>query len=169
MAETERFDWLRISAMLENIAPAVLRTFPHYLTRDIEDIVQDTLLKLHRLHRKGYANEPSRNLLAVMIKHQAIDRMRARGRLSSLHDIEIVDVSGERSARQQDRAELWRKLSAGMQQLSDEDRLLLMKYYRGKMKIQELADEAGVGYSAMAVRLFRIKEKLRQVLHSPTD
>ena len=161
MATNERFDWLWASTKLAEIAPKVLSGFPGYIIGDIDDIIQDTLLKLYRSepHEK-----PSLRLLAVMIKHTAIDRMRARGRTRSLDDFEHIESRAGEPTDVELRTELWERLRAGLACLSFEERSVLMRFYRGRVPIRQLADEAGVGYSAMAVRLHRIKKKLRAEL-----
>jgi RNA polymerase sigma factor (sigma-70 family) len=161
VATNEHFDWLGISMRLAKIAPMVLRGFPSYISTEIDDIVQDTLLKLHR---SGFSEQPSPELLRVMLRHAAIDHMRARRRVRSLHDVEFIDSIIDRSTDYDHRTELWQRLNLVLACLSREDQLLLMRYYCRRVKIQQLADEAGVKYSAMAVRLHRIKSKLRDKL-----
>ena len=95
-----------------------------------------------------------------MVKNRAIDRLRAKRRVSQLeHD--LVDANG---VGELERQEQWNALSDALHRLDQEEYVVLMKFYRGGVPIRELADEHGIGYSAMATRLFRIKEKLRSEL-----
>ena len=158
MPDSGDFDWIAAHTALEEVAPKVLRTFPLKIRNDQGDIIQEVLLKLQR---SQLDEVPSTKLLSVMVRHSAIDRIRASRRLSPI-DEELVSPLD--STVQNDRQELWQLLNDALDRLNREEYVLLMKFYRGNVPIQNLATDAGVSYSAMAVRLFRIKEKLRAEL-----
>jgi RNA polymerase sigma factor (sigma-70 family) len=164
MADDENIRWETIRLLLEEIARSELRSFPSDIASDLDEFVQETL---YRLVRSGYPGQPGRKLLRLIVRRQAIDRVRAKRRFVSVDYAAIADAAPEHNAQADRRAALWQDLQSGLSLLDANDREMLTKFYLKQMTIQQLADEVGVNYSAMAVRLHRIKTQLRKMLVGP--
>lgn len=160
MNEINEQDWRAICEELRRIAPIVLSGFPRVIAQDIDDIVQDVATTL--LDKVGYQSIGP-GLLAVMIKHQAIDRLRSK-HAKAVSTFPVAELEGRRPEADSRKSELWELLQRGLAQLPTEDVTLLRRFYFEQTRIAELAREHGVQYSTMAVRLHRIKEKLREQL-----
>jgi RNA polymerase sigma factor (sigma-70 family) len=157
MTENDDLDWATVLQELKGIAQNVTSRFPAWIRSETDDIVNDAAIKLWRLG----IERPSKKLSYIMLRQAAIDRWRARRRLRPLSGAEVVDQRGLESADVERRADLWKQLQLSLGTISEEERQLLTRFYLERVDIKQLAEEAGVKYSAMAVRLHRIKRRLR--------
>jgi len=153
-------DWMEVYYTLYDLAPSVLMGFPSEI--DFEDVIQEVVLKLHRVRTSGRLSiiANPKGFLAMMLKRQAIDMLRAARRHPSFERIEFaspvtVDKDEQDSLRDD--------LSDVLKKLPDDERLLFLRYSAG-VSIKQLAKENGIRYSAMAQRLHRMKDKLRRWL-----
>ena len=153
-------DWNQLYAILQNVAPAVLRGFRFPLDRD--DIVQDVALKLLEMKSQGKLPPTfRRGLLAIMLKRRAIDVLKSsHQRNSSSFDGKDIGLS---AAYGNSRSPMLDDLAAVLEKLPEEDRSLFESYVDG-VAISKLAEGAHLSYSAMAQRLHRLKDKLRNWL-----
>ncbi len=157
--------WELARALLRTRGRVLLVTHSGLAPEDVDDIVQDVLIKLQsleRLRRLRLAGSVD-GYLVVMMRNAATDLVRRRQREQAyvrswrpeLGAAEIPDIFESAAL---DRGT---KLREALQSLTaDERNLLRMRFWRG-MSIGEIADEIHVSYSAAAVRLFRTLHRLR--------
>lgn len=153
-------DWNQLYAILQTLAPAVLRSFRFPLDRD--DIVQDVALKLLTMKSQGKLPPTfHRGLLAIMLKRRAIDVLKSSHQRNSSslggHDIGLL------AAYSHSRSPILDDLAIVLEKLPKEERLLFESYVDG-VSINALAKSSQMSYSAMAQRLHRLKDKLRNWL-----
>jgi RNA polymerase sigma factor (sigma-70 family) len=163
MADDKEVNWDFVLQNLGEIARSVTSRFPAWIQNEIDEIVTDTAAKLWR----SGIREPTEKLSYIMIRQAAIDRWRARRRLRSLSEAEVVDDRKRETAEVDLQAERRKELDLALAELPAEDRQLLLRCYHDRVAIGRLAIEAGVSYSAMAVRLHRIKNRLRDQIVGP--
>jgi RNA polymerase sigma factor (sigma-70 family) len=134
---------------------------------DVDDIVQDVLLKLQSrqtMHRLRAAGSPA-GYVAVMMRNAIIDFVRHRKREVPLAEpVEAettknaIEVSGQRDSQEMIR------MKESLRLLRSEDRHLLRMRFWKNMSVEQISEALGISYSATAVRLFRIMKRLRDVI-----
>lgn len=139
------------------------RTHPELRKETVDDLVQDTLLKLQSLHtfqRLKAARSPA-GYVAVMLRNAGTDLLRRRQR-----GVEVA-LSEQLAARDSEAEEVVareqsERLRLALLSLSSEERSLLqLRFWRG-FTIAQIAEISDATYSATAVRLFRLLRKLRE-------
>lgn len=164
-SEWSELDWGQVYATLRDLAPVVLRGFPRQVTNDLDDIVQDVVIKLHDAQLSGKLPPMSRpqGYLGMLLRWRAIDRLRALRRQRTFEKLEAVtdSLAVSQDEERKRRQVLWNALKDRIDKLPDDERLLFLRFYLGGVSIKELAKEANVKYSTMAQRLHRIKERLK--------
>jgi RNA polymerase sigma factor (sigma-70 family) len=103
--------------------------------------------------------------LAVLIRHQIIDKVRRRKRMSFVElplREDLLPLQGDpRNAFEEEKIA---RLREALTSLRPEDRVLLrLRFWQG-FSIQQIAEKNNLSYSATAVRLFRILKNLREKL-----
>jgi RNA polymerase sigma-70 factor (ECF subfamily) len=156
--------WKSVLQLLRAYGRALSRSFSSLRPDQIEDLVQETLLKMQSprtMKRLKLSGSPA-GYVAVMMRNAATDliRRQQRGReveidlIDELHLTDTADVQVVSS----DRSE---RLQKALLLLNPGERALLqMRFWRG-LSIAQIAEELGLSYSATAVRLFRILHRLR--------
>ena len=156
--------WETAARLLRAYGQVLNRTHPDLHKDEVEDLVQDLLLKLQSprtLQRLKAAGSPA-GYVAVMLRNAATDLLRQRQRRIELALSEELPAP-ETSEAQTGVSERLRK---ALLSLSPEERnLLRMRFWRG-LSIAQIAEASNSMYSATAVRLFRILHKLRVLLQS---
>jgi RNA polymerase sigma factor (sigma-70 family) len=161
--------WNSALFLLRAYGRVLARSFSDLRQEHIDDIVQETLIKLQSprtLQRLRITGSPA-GYVAVMMRNAATDLMRQRQRgqeveiswadeLSVHETIEGQLVSSERTEQ----------LRVALLFLSPEERKLLRMRFWGDLGIAEIAEQSGLSYSAAAVRLFRILHKLREKIRN---
>jgi RNA polymerase sigma factor (sigma-70 family) len=154
-------EWDRIYATLLDLAPVVLRRLDPSI--DKNDIVQDVAVRLLHMRVNGtLPNEFRAGLLATMLKHRAIDVLRSNQRRISTSYLDSIEADSIAIA-ETSRSSLLLDLEIALQRLPEDDQRLFRDFMNG-VKTGILAKKAGTKYSAMAQRLHRIKDKLRDWL-----
>jgi RNA polymerase sigma factor (sigma-70 family) len=159
-------------------ARSLIRSYAHVLgalrigirPEDVEDIVQDVLLKLHSLdslRRLRLAGSPS-GYIVVMVRNAAYDLVRAQVRESTF----LRQLAREPSASSSEEATspadgVTLRLQQEMQLLTQEERALLRMRFWRSMTIKDISKETGDAYSAVAVKMFRLLKRLRDRLERP--
>ena len=151
--------WETAARFLREYGQSLSRTFPDLQKHEVDDLVQDVLLKLQSLRtlkRLKAAGSPA-GYIAVMLRNAATDFLRQRQqRIEQALDDELpAPETTEEDATVSER------LRKALLSLSPEERnLLRMRFWRG-LSIAQIAEASNAMYSATAVRLFRILHKLR--------
>jgi RNA polymerase sigma-70 factor (ECF subfamily) len=144
-----------------------LRSGSIFNPEDLEDLVQEIVLKLqsaHVMRRLQIAGSPA-GYIAVMMKNAAIDLIRRRRREVPYvespemghHTIQLTEVGVERFYRLV-------RLRKSVAALKHEDRILLRMRFWNNMSIAQIAENLNLSYSATAVRLFRVLRALREAM-----
>jgi len=158
--------WDTVTQFLSFRARALTFSFSTLQTADVQDLVQNVLLKLQsmetmrRLHAarsvEGYVFVMLRNAATDLVRRRQLERVIFRSLEEAVPDEE--QAVQHASAQNTEDASV---LGDALESLHAEERKLLeMRFWRN-MSIADIARETGVTYSATAVRLFRILYKLR--------
>lgn len=124
---------------------------------DAEDIVQNTFLKLWQ-KKDGFESDDHarRWLLRVAVNEcNSLWRSQWKRKTSSLEELtqEPVFTTPEKSS-----------LYDAVKELSQKNRLIVYLYYFEDYSVKEIAQMMGLSESAVQNRLFRAREKLKEIL-----
>ncbi|HEY3130682.1 MAG TPA: sigma-70 family RNA polymerase sigma factor [Acidobacteriota bacterium] len=161
--------WQLTEHTLRAHGQVLLRTYPVFREEDVEDIVQELLIKLQSLEtmrRVRAAGSPA-GYIAVTMRNAAFDLLRRRQRESEVFR-SFAEEALLRSRREAVNPEADRSsaLRQSLRRLGHAERdLLKMRFWRN-MSIRGIADELGISYSAAAVRLFRVLRRMRETMGS---
>ena len=143
------------------------RKFPAAGAAECEDIVQDTLLALHRnLHLFDPAR-PAEPFLRGILRLRGADRLRARarnrGRETPLDDLPVTSPSLATNDMQERALDAGR-LAAAIDALPRRDRDVLTMLKLREMTLAEAAAATGMTIGALKVATHRAIRRLRQAL-----
>lgn len=150
--------WSEVRTRLRAYARKIARLAPD----DIDDVVQAVLLKLQDpafITRLRNTRAPAAYIV-VSLRHAATDiaRVRARERVKmARYGLSLLTPQLGPSGRETRLTEL----GAALARLSEDERALLRLRFWRDLSIAQIAEQQGVTYSTMAVRLFRLLRKLR--------
>ena len=155
-----------LDRMYREFAPLVYRTAWGVLgnREDADDVVQTVFIKL--LGRESFAN--IRNLKAYLYKAAvtaSISVLRAKRRRPILvDDASLLEVPAPGQGSPFDE-ETYERLSRAIEKLSaDAAAVVLLRYLQDK-SLSDIARELGLSRTAVALRLFRSRARLRALLH----
>ncbi len=133
--------------------------YTYLMTReDIEDVVQETYLKLYQVRKRL----DSRRSVPVYLKTIAINC--ARRKLRRSHAVAVPVDQGDPS--EVDAVE--GTVRQALQQLSPEDRLVVGLFYGDQASIQDICRMTGEKEGTVKSRLSRARERLREVIDHGT-
>lgn len=156
--------WLEVRRRLIVQTLYVMRVSPD-LRREVDDIVHDLLLKLQReetLDNLRHKKAPG-GYIAMMVRNAVIDLAR-RSQREHATLLLYGHASLAPEVEPTDHDALVRRLERALTKLSDSERQLLGQRFWENLSIGEIAAAAGLSYSAVAVRLFRLLKRLRREL-----
>jgi RNA polymerase sigma-70 factor, ECF subfamily len=144
---------------------------------DVQEVAQDAFVRAFRALPAFRGEAPVRIWLLRIARHAAMDfwrkKYRRRDRLfSELDDAAMVhmeslrqeEIAGQRSdAEARDMAREW--LEAAMRRLSPDDRAVITLVELEERSMQEAARMLGCGLSAVKVRAFRARKRLKAILN----
>jgi RNA polymerase sigma factor (sigma-70 family) len=157
--------WEQAEHLLRAQGGILLATHPALHRDEMDDVIQETLLKLQSLatmRRLRLAGSPA-GYVTVMLRNAVVDRLRKRfkeqGRIEEfLDDLALQPhVFGEETEEDEKAV----RLRKALRNLNSADRHLLQMRFWRNMEIGQIANGMGISYSAAAVRLFRILHRLR--------
>jgi RNA polymerase sigma-70 factor (ECF subfamily) len=128
---------------------------------DAEDIVQTIFLRLLRGEFTSKLQGNPRGYLHQAAVNLALDVMRRRRRRTFIHDVDTLAApepspSGDRLAHQQ--------LDGVLEELEpDAVHILTLRYVHG-YKLTEIAGLLGTSRGAIALRFFRVRQRLKKLL-----
>ncbi len=153
--------WRELSARVHILASKLLPKRTDISPDDIEDVVQEALLKMQRgdiITRLASSNSIA-GYVAVMLRNRAIDFVRSKVARRECLSNEIPEVSYEERVTVDDlRLD---RLEEAVSSLNDADRAVLRMKFWDDLSIRSIAADLGVKYSTAAVRLFRAIKRLR--------
>lgn len=160
--------WVTAASLINRYGRVIPHTHSGLTQDDANDIVQDVLIKLQTpgtLERLEISGSPA-GYIAVMVRNGATNLIRDRRRKSKFEEplLENIAFEFEESSSEtgdQERSILLREALAHLS--PDERALLRMRFWRD-LSIRQISEKTGLSYSATAVRLFRILQRLRSRL-----
>ncbi|HTB74644.1 MAG TPA: sigma-70 family RNA polymerase sigma factor [Polyangiaceae bacterium] len=134
----------------------------------VEDLAQETFLRACRALRRFDASGPARLstwLLTIATRLVQDERRKRRPPLQPL-EAELPAIAPGTPETERRRAELGRALSQAAAQLSDDQRdVFVLAEFHG-MDMKEIGQVLGVPEGTVKTRLFRARERLRELLQS---
>lgn len=164
---TDEAAWYAAARLLRDHAKMISRSYSIVRSQDLEDVVQDVLVKLQSpetMRRLRAAGSPA-GYIAVMMRNALLDALRRnvreRERFLETNGLPLAGpAEGTRSAIADGPDMLWQMLH----KLSSDDRRLLKMRFWQELSLKEIAKELEISYSAVAVRSFRALKRMRQLL-----
>jgi RNA polymerase sigma factor (sigma-70 family) len=166
-SDTDEEAWEEARSLIRSYAGVLGALRIGIRPEDVDDIVQDVLLKLHSLdslRRLRLAGSPS-GYVVVMVRNAAYDIVRAQVRENTF--LRQLAREPSASSSQEETApanEVMLRLREEMQLLTQEERTLLRMRFWRSMTIKDISQETGDTYSAVAVKMFRLLKRVRDRL-----
>ena len=154
--------WQYIIEEVDEMSVQVLAAYPQLVHVSAEDLRQSILLKLQdaEVRQKLYNASTPHKYLARMVQNHAIDLLRrSRAERKVFHEFLRMRLKRRKPSVPNERVH---KLQIQLAMLNSEERQLVEMRYGQNLSIEEIAEQLEITYSAAAVRLHRLKEKLRK-------
>lgn len=151
-------------------APLVYRTAWGVLgsREDAEDVVQTVFMALVRRESPPALQNPKAYLCKAAMT-ASLNVLRAKRRRPILvDDADLVEMPASNRGSSFDE-DMYERLSKAMDELSAESAAVLLLRYLHNKSLAEIATELGLSRTAVAVRLFRSRARLRALLHVPSE
>ncbi len=162
-----------VNAYQRLIAADLSRRLP---PQDVQEVAQDTFVRAFRSLPSYRGESPLRVWILRIARHAAMDFWRKHYRrrdkpFSDLDDSSLLDVENSQQAlhteQQKDRnaketAREW--LEAALRRLSPDDRAVITLVELEDTSMEEAARRLGCGLSAVKVRAFRARHRLKTIL-----
>ena len=132
----------------------------------VEEALQQTLLRVARYARRFDSEADFWRWLAALARSAAVDGARRQNRYAAAlrRYLGWVRPASEEPTGPDPLDRLDELLEAGLDELPDPDRELLIARYRQQTSIRDLAATAGISEKAMESRLARLRAQLRTQL-----
>ena len=165
---------LALAEELERIyrehAPMIYRTAWGVLgsREDAEDVLQAIFVALLR---RESPPDLQRNLKAYLYKAAvtaSLDVLKAKRRRPVLVDADLLEIPAADHGSSFDE-ELYERLYEAMARLSEGDAVVLILRYMHNKNLTEIAGELGTSRTAVGVRLFRSRARLRTLIRVPSE
>lgn len=153
----------QLASLLESFRPDLMR-FAFWLTRDrsvAEDVVQETLLRAWRARNELRSSTALRPWLLTIVRREHA-RLHERKRLPTV-DLDEVIASQDTALALQDADPEIADLRRAILALPDEYREPMVLQVLGGLSTNEIAKELDLTVPAVLTRLFRARNKLREV------
>jgi len=150
------------------ITRCLFRFCPH--RSDLEDLAQDTFIKVFRKLDSWQATAPFENWMRKIAYNTGYDFFRKNSRNPAsiaTDNAEENEAALERlsvNPRQRKGYEMMEQAQKALALLSAEERTLLTLQYLEERSLAEIADQFGWGLSKTKVKSFRARNKLRKLL-----
>src|SRR5687767_11926366 len=152
--------------LLETLRPDLLR-FAFWLARDrtvAEDVVQETLIRAWKSREELKDASAARPWLLTIVRREHA-RLYERKRLPTV-DVDDVEALGDPALSTRDNSDgdaSLEDLRRAILRLPDEYREPLVMQVLGGLSTNEIAQELGLTQPAVLTRLFRARNKLREI------
>lgn len=150
------------------ITRCLYRFCPH--RSDLEDLVQDTFIKVFRKLETWQATAPFENWMRKIAYNTGYDFFRKNSRnpasiaKGNTEENEIALERLSEDATQRESYEMIEQAQKALSLLDTEDRMLLTLQYLEELSLAEIADQFGWGLSKTKVKSFRARNKLKKLL-----
>ncbi len=165
-----------VNAHQKLIAADLARRLP---AQDVQEVAQDTFVRAFRALPSFRREAPVRIWLLRIARHAAMDFWRRRYRrrervLSDLDESSLLHVEtsqqerlAEQAADAEALASARERLDAALLHLSPDDRAVITLVELEERSMEDAARRLGCGLSAVKVRAFRARRRLRAILDCP--
>jgi len=175
MCAAQAGDRQAYARLLREVSPFVRSLLRRYCSQpqDIEEMVQDTLLTLHRVRQTYDSARPFSPWLAAIAARRGIDGLRRRARLAR-HEVgaesEIFETFADPAANT-DVEELGasEEVQAMLQRLPPRQREALESLKLREMTLKEAAAVSGQSVAALKVNTHRAIKTLRALFRDGSD
>lgn len=149
--------------LLTDIRPSLLRVLRRYAraSEELEDLVQDVLLSLHRARHTYDPSRPFEPWLFAVARYEAWAHLKRRTKRQSR---EVLDE--DLSLHPAEAPASMTQLDAALRQLPPKQRDAVRLLKLQGMSLEEAADQAGTTIGAMKVRAHRAYRALRGLLQN---
>ena len=139
--------------------------------RDVEDLVQETLIKVARNWDSFRGESTLSSWVFQIASNVCIDYFRVRSSKPELYQEEckIQVSSSEGILRQIEKKEVDACVQDGIANLFEADRRILIKYYMDGTPVKEIAVAEGISTNSAKVRLHRARIRFRDSCASTCD
>jgi RNA polymerase sigma-70 factor (ECF subfamily) len=170
MAATQRGDGRAYARLLTAIVPVLRALARRNRVRpaDVEDVVQDVLLALHRVRHTYDPDRPFLPWLAAIARRRAIDMLRREGRRGAaeaddpaLLDLQSVPPEAEALA---EAADMRGRVAGAVARLPPRQRRALELVKLRELSVREAARESGQSEGAVKVNVHRAIRAMRALL-----
>lgn len=134
-----------------------------------EELAQDVFVKAYRYLADFKGNSKFSTWLYTIVNTTCLSYLRKKKDETILLEeeriIAIADSgAGERPADRMDQKTQQRMITDALSHLPETDARILSLYYRGEQTVEEIGVIVGLGAGNVKVRLFRARQKLKEVL-----
>ncbi len=139
--------------------------------RDVEDLVQDTLIKVARNWDSFRGESTLSSWVFQIASNVCVDYFRARSSKPELNldESKIQVSSSEGILRQMEKKEVDTCVQDGITNLLEADRRILIMYYMDGTPVKEIAVVEGISNNAAKVRLHRARNRFHDSCASSCD
>jgi len=138
---------------------------------EAEEIAMDVFMKVHKNLKHFHGNSKFSTWLYSIAYRSSVDYLRVKKRpVVSLDQEEIPwqisDTTSQGPMQKLQSGELSREINLLIQGLGANDAALISLFYLQEQNVDEIATITGLSKSNVKVRLFRIRQKLKEVLEN---
>lgn len=128
-----------------------------------EDVVQDSLLTIHRVRHTYEPGRPVEPWLAAIVSRRAVDAMRRRGRQDrrEVHDPAALETFADPGAKSSDAGDSAQTLARMMAELTPKQKEALDLVKLREMSLAEASAVSGQSIASLKVNIHRAIRKLR--------
>ena len=154
-------------AFLTNILPFVRAVARRQLAGDdgVEDVVQETLLTVHRVRHTYRPGRPVRPWLAAIASRRAIDAARRRGRIRGRETYEpsAFETFADPAANREEAGQAAEEVARMMGALTPKQKEALELVKLGEYSLAEASAASGQSVASLKVNVHRAMKRLRRL------
>jgi RNA polymerase sigma-70 factor (ECF subfamily) len=130
---------------------------------DVDDVVQDALLTVHRVRHTYEPGRPVKPWLAAIATRRSIDAMRRSGRIGAqeVHNEPAYETFADRQANNEDAVDTAQVLRRMTSDLSPSQKEALDLVKLNEMSLVEASSVSGQSVAALKVNIHRAMKKMR--------
>lgn len=130
---------------------------------DVDDVVQDALLTVHRVRHTYEPGRPVRPWLAAIATRRSIDDMRRRGRIGGreIHNEAAYETFADPRANNEDAVDTAQVLTQMTSRLSPDQKEALELVKLKELSLVEASSVSGQSVAALKVNIHRAIKKMR--------
>jgi RNA polymerase sigma-70 factor (ECF subfamily) len=166
LAAAQQGDAAAYRAFLTSILPFVRAVARRILRSDdaVEDVVQDSLLTLHRVRHTYQPGRPVKPWLAAIATRRAIDAGRRRGRIGAreVSDPTAYETFADPAANREEKAQAADSVARMMAELTPKQREALELVKLKEYSLAEASAASGQSVGSLKVNVHRAIARLRR-------